>query len=497
MLKDVKQTKIAKEEYKARIKEYKVRLSSLQQQMKQQRLPVMVVFEGWGASGKGGITAKVIQDLDPRTFRVYSTTAATEWERRYHFMQRFFEKIPAYGELSILDRSWYRELSTYAVEEGCSDKVIHRRMEEVEQFEKQLTDDGYLILKFFLHISQKEQRKRFDRLLSDPSTAWRVSREDEERNDDYDVYYNLYNQLLNRTNYSFAPWHAVGGEDRRAATLAVYETLLTTIEAALEQKKHPTPDLAIDAPVAVSTKYDRLAMPALSTVALDCKITKADYEKQLDRLQKRLSELHGLLYLKKIPVIIGYEGWDAAGKGGNIKRVASALDPRGYTVFPIAAPDSEELRHHYLWRFWKRLPRTGHIAIFDRTWYGRVMVERIEGFCSSACWHRAFEEMNLFEKQLADNGAIVLKFWIHIDKDEQLRRFEDRQNTPEKQWKITEEDWRNREKWDAYEVAVDEMLQHTSTTHAPWHIIESQDKRYARIKVLQILIDTIEKRLEE
>ena len=221
-----------------------------------------------------------------------------------------------------------------------------------------------------------------------------------------------------------------------------------------------------------------------------------DYKEQLHELQTKLSRLHNRLYRKKIPVIIAYEGWDAAGKGGNIKRITEALDPRGYEVHPIASPEPHEKARHFLWRFWNRLPKDGHIAIFDRTWYGRVMVERLEGYCSTNDWQRAYNEMNEFEKELSEWGAVIIKFWVHIDKDTQLERFTDRQNTPEKRWKITDEDWRNREKWDEYENAVNEMLQKTSTQYAPWHILESVDKKYARIKALEILVSELEKVLD-
>ncbi|MDE6941687.1 MAG: phosphate--AMP phosphotransferase, partial [Lachnospiraceae bacterium] len=201
-------------------------------------------------------------------------------------------------------------------------------------------------------------------------------------------------------------------------------------------------------------------------------------------------------YRKKVPGIIAYEGWDAAGKGGNIKRITEALDPRGFEVHPIASPEPHEKARHYLWRFWNRLPKTGHIAVFDRTWYGRVMVERLEGFCRENDWQRAYNEINEFERELADWGAVIIKFWVQIDKDTQLARFNERQNTPAKQWKITEEDWRNREKWDLYEGAVNEMLQKTNTSYAPWHILESNDKRYARLKALRIVIEALEKALD-
>ena len=236
----------------------------------------------------------------------------------------------------------------------------------------------------------------------------------------------------------------------------------------------------------------------LKDISLDDKVLSEDeYNSKLEELQKKLSELHYELYRKKIPVVIAYEGWDAAGKGGNIKRIAAALDPRGYEVHPIASPEPHEKARHFLWRFWTRLPKDGHIAIFDRTWYGRVMVERIEGFCSENEWKRAYNEINEFEKELVDWGAVVIKFWVQIDKDTQLARFTERQNTPEKNWKITDEDWRNREKWDQYESAVDEMIKKTSTAFAPWYVLESNDKKYARIKALEIVIENIERKLNK
>ena len=223
----------------------------------------------------------------------------------------------------------------------------------------------------------------------------------------------------------------------------------------------------------------------------------AEIDEGVEEAKKRLADIQIQVKEKKLPVLVVLEGWDAAGKGGNIKRITEALDPRGYEVHPIASPEPHEKARHYLWRFWTRLPKNGHIAIFDRTWYGRVMVDRLEGFCSENDWKRAYNEMNEFEKELKDWGAVIIKFWVQIDKDTQLERFQERQNNPEKQWKITDEDWRNREKWDAYEVAVNEMLQKTNTSFAPWHVLESVDKKYARIKALRIVISEIEKALKE
>ena len=244
-------------------------------------------------------------------------------------------------------------------------------------------------------------------------------------------------------------------------------------------------------------ELEMLQSSVLSRADLTLAYGKEEYEKRLKKLQKKIEKLHGEVYRRRIPVVIGFEGWDAGGKGGAIKRLTEKMDPRGYVVNPTAAPTEVEKAHHYLWRFWKAMPKDGHIAIFDRTWYGRVMVERIEGFSTAGEWQRAYQEINDMEKDLYDAGAVVLKFWMQIDKDEQERRFKERQQNPEKQWKITEEDWRNREKWDLYEVAVNEMLLRTSTEYAPWIVVEGNDKYYARIKVLETVVNALERRLKE
>jgi polyphosphate kinase 2 (PPK2 family) len=235
----------------------------------------------------------------------------------------------------------------------------------------------------------------------------------------------------------------------------------------------------------------------LEKVDLSKKISPEEYRKELIDYQMQLRALGYQLYVKKRSLLIIYEGWDASGKGGNIKRVTEKLDPRGYEVNSIAAPTGEDRTHHYFWRFWRRLkpPDEKQIIIFDRSWYGRVMVERVEGFCNEAAWKRAYREINEFERQLVDSGTIIVKFWIHISNDEQLRRFEERQKDPYKAWKLTNEDWRNRDKWKQYEQAVEEMLVKTSTLTAPWSIIEGNDKLYARVKTLRILVEVLTREL--
>ena len=364
-----------------------------------------------------------------------------------------------------------------------------KRIESIRRFERQLTDNGYLVLKFFMQINKEEQKLRMDKLCSSQDTRWRVSEFDKWQQEHYRKCEKVYDRYLRDTNASTSPWYIIDAKDKKWAELQVMDTLVSSIEVALQNQSHSVPIL--------QNIFPLVKMPKLADVELTGKtIDDEEYEKELKKLQSKLSELHNRLYRKRIPVIITYEGWDAAGKGGNIKRITGALDPRGYEVHPIASPEPHEKARHYLWRFWTRLPKDGHIAIFDRTWYGRVMVERLEGFCSENDWKRAYNEMNEFEKELSDWGAVIIKFWVQIDKDTQLARFNDRQNNPEKQWKITDEDWRNREKWDQYEEAVNEMLKKTSTAYAPWHILESVDKKYARIKALKIVIKELEKALK-
>ena len=251
-----------------------------------------------------------------------------------------------------------------------------------------------------------------------------------------------------------------------------------------------------DTPGADAAETKELMESILGRVDLGLSCGREEYERELKMLQERIRELHGELYRRRIPVVLGFEGWDAGGKEGAIKRLTAKMDPRGHVVHPTASPNPVERQYHYLWRFWRDMPKAGHITIFDRTWYGRVMVERIEGFCTKSEWRRAYREINDMERTLTREGVLVLKFWMQIDKDEQERRFRERQENPEKQWKITEEDWRNREKWDQYETAVNEMLIRTSTANAPWIVVEGNDKYYARLKVLRTVVEAIEERIK-
>lgn len=499
MLDKIIQTEIPsadKDAYKAQAGTLKLKLTALEQEIKQKKLPVIILFEGWGASGKGYVIGKTINCLDPRTYKVYSTVAPNESEKRMPLMQRFWHVIPEKGKLCILDRSWYQEIVPAAIEGKLKEEEVVERMNMTNVFERQLTDDGYLIIKFFFQISREEQKRRFKKLLSSEETNWRVTDLDLKRNRNYDSYFVAYDKMLEYTNTDYCPWNVINSDNKYRTVCEVFKTIISAIDAKIVGR---SPEVVPQQPVRKIQKeiFTMASKPPLSLVRLDKTLSEDIYAEELKKQQKRLSKLHQRLYACKIPVVIAFEGWDAAGKGGTIRRIASALDPRGFEAVPIAAPEPHELNRHYLWRFWEHMPKTGHIVIFDRTWYGRVLVERVEEITEEKRWRSAYQEINEFENSLFESGVLILKFWMHIDQQEQLKRFNDRMDTPEKRWKITDEDWRNREKWDLYESAVNDMLQKTSTDFAPWHIIENNDKKYGRIRTLNIINDTFEMWIEK
>nr|WP_294491590.1 polyphosphate:AMP phosphotransferase [uncultured Mediterraneibacter sp.] len=507
--------KISKEEYKEKMPQLEIKLGRLQRECKALGIPVLIVFEGFGAAGKGLQIGRLIQSMDPRGFEVHTVKNETEEERMHPFMWRFWTKTPSRGRIAVFDGSWYRRVLIDRFEKRTKNKELPLAFHSINSFEEQLSEDGSLIIKLFLDIDRKEQKKRFDKLAKNKETAWRVSQGDRERNAHYDEYAAMMEDMLFKTDTDYAPWTIIESMDRRFATVKIYTTVIKAMADQIEKvRRHNAVKAKEKAPGQMEETANRkseigeiaeeagnemrdLQVSILSKADLTLSYTREEYKEKLDKLQSKLEKLHGELYRRRIPVVLGFEGWDAGGKGGAIKRLTARMDARGYVVNPTASPNDIEKAHHYLWRFWRAMPKDGHVAIFDRTWYGRVMVERIEGFCTTEEWKRAYKEINDMEKDLYDAGAIVIKFWMHIDKDEQERRFRERQENPEKQWKITDEDWRNREKWDQYENAVNEMLMRTSTDYAPWVVVEGNSKYYARVKVLQTVVDAIEKRLKE
>ena len=478
-----------KKTYKELIKELREKLWELQRQALEAKVPVVVVFEGWDAAGKGDSINYQAQWLDPRGAHVHPVSAPLEGDLLRPFLWRFWLKLPAAGRMAIFDRSWYGRVLVERIDKLCSKKEWRQAYDEINQFERQLTDGGMVVVKFWLHISKKEQKKRFKKCEKDPALRWKVTDEDWEHHKQYDDYLQATEEMLERTSTSNAPWTVVESTNRRYQRVKIYQTLCAAIQEGLT-KQERRKSVNEPSPVEIPTLQETSTI--LETVDLSKTLEKDEYEKQLSKYQVRLRELEFECFNHRLPVIMAYEGWDAGGKGGNIRRMTAHLDPRGYSVIPIAAPTGDEIEHNYLWRFWKHLPKAGHLTIFDRSWYGRIMVERVEGFCTEAEWRRAFQEIREFEQQLANFGSVILKFWLHISQEEQLRRFEDRGDNEYKSYKLTDEDWRNREKWDAYREAVVDMLRYTSTTYAPWTIVEGNDKRWARIRTLRATCEAIE-----
>lgn len=479
--------KLTKEEYKSALEVLDLQLPALQRGLHTAGVPVLIVFEGWEAAGKGTVLSRLLQALDPRGFKVHAIASPTEQDRFWPPMWRFWKLLPADGTIGIFDRSWYLQVLEEYVEHGRDESAVQSAYERIRAFERQLTDGGAVIVKFFLHISKKEQAKRFKKLEEDPAFAWRVGDAERRQHKHYDEYAQAVEDMLRETSTPNAPWTLVPATDERFARVKVAETLA----AALANPMAVRPTSPIEEPQSAPRRTS-----PLDRVDASITVSEETYEEELPRLQEELRRLQHLCYKQRKPVVIVYEGWDAGGKGGNIRRLVRELDPRGYEVIPFAAPQGDEKTHHYLWRFWRALPKAGHFAIFDRSWYGRVLVERIEGFATYPEWARAYREINEFESDLVDYGTVIIKFWLHVTKEEQLTRFEARQNTPEKRWKITDEDWRNREKWDLYWQAVSDMVERTSTVRAPWTVVEGNDKRHARIKTLRTAVKRIGAALE-
>lgn len=506
MLEKIDLSRKAEKEVYRQVKEtYGPRLGLAQRRLKEAGIPVLILFDGMDAAGKGTQINRLIQFLDPRGFDVYASSRVTEDEAMRPFLWRFWTLTPENGRIAVFDRSWYRKVREDRFEGKTAKKELAEAFRDICSFEKQLTDSKAVIIKLFLYISREEQKKRFKKLEESGETAWRVTKEDWKRNEDYDRYLKINEEMLERTDTEYAPWTIIEATDKSYGAMKILKTVTETLEDALEKRaeeerlkaeKKKAAEMLLKAGEnpAENSRYQN---GVLSGIDLSKTMTREAYKKEIDRLQKKLELLHSELYRLRIPVVLGFEGWDAGGKGGAIRRLTSHLDPRGYQVCPTAAPNDIEKKHHYLWRFWNHMPKAGHIAIFDRTWYGRVMVERIEGFCREEDWRRAYQEINEMESHLVNAGAVVLKFWLQIDKDEQKRRFEERMRIPEKQWKITDEDWRNREKWDQYELAVNEMLVRTSTTYAPWIVVEGNCKYYARVKVLRTVVEALEKKIAQ
>lgn len=520
--------KVSKEEFDAVAPQLRTELTELQQRLRSAPFPVILVFAGVDGAGKGESINLLNEWMDPRWLESHAYGIPSDEEQERPDYWRYWRDLPARGKIGLFLRSWYSSPVLDHANGRISDVELDERLSHITRFEKMLADDGALILKFWMHLGRDAQKKRLKKLEKDPVESWRVTKQDWKNWEMYDQFILASERTIKVTSAGHAPWTIIEGQDERYRSLTLLVTLRDAIvrhleamdlkhrveEAMRREEQKRQQDETGDgvAPKAGKRSKGHTAAGAvhgsslvMATLPQQPTILKAldmtlDYpgDEYPERLKAARARLHNLSRLAKergVSSVLVFEGWDAAGKGGAIRRITAALDARDYKVIPVAAPTDEEKAQHYLWRFWRHISRAGRATIYDRSWYGRVLVERIEGFATTEEWMRAYGEINDFEEQLVDSGIVLCKYWLHITKDEQLARFEERKSIPWKSWKLTEEDWRNRDKWDAYEQAVNDMIERTSTRKTPWTLVEANSKRYARVKVLESYCAALEARL--
>ncbi len=478
---------LEKSEYKRRAAELRESLLELQRDLRDARFPMIVLVNGVEGAGKGDTLNLLLEWLDARYVVTHAFGEPGEEERSRPAFWRYWRALPPKGRIGIFFGNWYTRPIVERAFSRIDESEMAHELERINNFERLLSSDGAVVLKLWFHLTQKAQKKAMEKLRSDPASAWRVSKRDVKFSARYDVFREVSEAALRVTDTAAAPWHVIDAHDRRHREIAVAEKL----QRALAEQLHRP-----------STKAKKPALPrpakvnVISRLDLSQRVEEAEYERELEKWQGRLNRAASELAARGKSALFAFEGVDAAGKGGAIRRITQALDARHYQVIPIAAPTEEERAQPYLWRFWRHIPGRGRVTIFDRTWYGRVLVERIEGFCAQSDWQRAYNEINDFEEQLTGFGIVLVKFYLTISAEEQLRRFKEREKTGYKRYKITEEDWRNRDKRTAYEAAAVEMIDRTSTKHSPWVLVEAEDKRFARVKVLRAAVRALEKALE-
>lgn len=492
---------MSRKEYKACAPALRQSLFEAQQRLgKTRAFSVVVVVAGIDTAGRGETLNLLNAWMDPRWIVTRAWGAPSDEEAERPPLWRYWRPLPPRGQIGLFHGAWYEPALDDRVERRCSLAAFDRRLGRIAALEKALADDGTLVLKFWLHLTAAAQRKRLKAFGRDPLTRWRVTERRRERARLHERVARAAEHAIRRTDAVRAPWRVVDAADRRSRNAAVAAGVRNAIAGALDRAavRGPKPRPAVRRRTVESRDAEAAASPTdrLGALDLTLAIDRKRYRAELAAQQGRLSRLQRLAAARGLSTVAVFEGWDAAGKGGAIRRVTAALDARHCRVIPIGPPTAEELARHYLWRFMRRLSRAGRITIFDRSWYGRALVERVEGLASPRECMRAWPEINDFEDQIVSHGILLLKFWMHVSRREQLRRFHERRRTPHKVWKITDEDWRNRRRWRDYEHAVSEMVARTGTRRAPWTLVEANDKLFARIKVLRTLADRLARRLE-
>ena len=479
--------------YEAQVPALREALLDAQYELHEQaKRQVIVLINGIEGAGKGETVKLLNEWMDPRYIEVRTFDQQTDEELARPPAWRYWRYLPPKGRIGVFFGNWYSQMIQGRVHGQFKGPVLDQAINGAERLEKMLTDEGAVIFKFWFHLSKKDMKLRLKTLRDDPLHSWRISPLDWQQSKTYDKFVRVGERVLRRTSRDYAPWHVIEGVDPNYRSLTVGRLLLEGMQNALK-----TPDGDAHMVNLGPLPGDGTELTLLDSLDMTLNLEKDDYNEQLITEQARLSGLMRDKRMRRHALVAVFEGNDAAGKGGAIRRVAAALDPRQYNIVPIAAPTEDERAQPYLWRFWRQIPPRGKFTIFDRSWYGRVLVERVEGFCSEADWLRAYSEINDFEEQMSDAGIVVVKFWLAIDEKTQLERFEAREKIPFKRYKITEDDWRNRKKWPMYREAVRDMVDRTSTEVAPWTLVEANDKRWARVKVLRTINDALEAAFEK
>jgi AMP-polyphosphate phosphotransferase len=481
--------KLDKETYSREAERIREGLLEVQRRLATANFSVIILIGGVEGAGKPEMVNLLLEWMDARGIKTHALDRPTDEERERPPMWRFWRSLPPRGRIGIFFGSWYTAPIVDRVFKRIDDPEMDRCLDRIVDFERMLHDEDTVLLKFWLHMSKRDQKRRFKKLEANPEEAWRVTKRDWKFHKHYDEFRDVCEHACRRTSTADAPWNIVEASDHRYRNITVTGKILDTLQSSLVEAAKPAPPREKPAPI---------KPPPVNIInRLDMSVTvdEKEYDEELPKLQGTLNALTRRLHDQQRSMILVFEGADAAGKGGSIRRLIEAMDARDYQVISVAAPTEEERAHPYLWRFWRHLPRLGRVTIYDRSWYGRVLVERVEGFCRAADWQRAYGEINAFEEQLTDFGVILIKFWLAISPEEQLQRFQVRQTTPYKQYKITEEDWRNRAKWDFYEAAACEMIDKTSVERAPWVLVESNNKEWGRLKILQAVVRRLKKEL--
>lgn len=483
--------KVSREELERELPVLRTSLLEMQRALRAAGRAAIVVIGGADGAGKGETLNRLHEWLDPRGLEINAFRPPSDEERERPPFWRFWRALPARGKIGAFLGSWYTAPILGRAYGTIGSAAFDRELARVAFFEEMLARDGAILVKFWFHLSKKAQKKRLERLESSAKTKWRLGPNDWKHFRMYDDFVKVSERAIRKTDIAEAPWLVIEAADDEYRDLTVARSLVERIGDGLESPAEVRPAAAAAASL-VSSRGEKTVLDA---VDLSATIDGDDYEKELERWRAKVGRLNRKAFEKGVSTVLVFEGWDASGKGGSIRRLVSAIDARDVRVIAVAAPTDEERAHHYLWRFWRHIPRAGLVTIFDRSWYGRVLVERVEGFAREEEWKRAYLEINDFEEQLAGHGIVLAKFWMHVSPEEQLRRFEERQKVEWKLHKITEDDWRNREKWEAYASAVDEMVARTSTAAAPWTLVPANSKKFARIEVLKTVCARLQRAL--